>query len=92
MAGSILAFALCPAAAPVVPPEVAANRVAFMMALLDPQAAAPATLQQHQLAAAPAGQPQQLPGGAPPPSAPVHQRGTSAVAQPAAQQPSESLI
>ncbi|WIA30978.1 hypothetical protein OEZ86_001026 [Tetradesmus obliquus] len=80
-----------------VPPEVAANRVAFMMALLDPQAAAPATMQQQQqrqqqLAAAPAGQPQQLPWGVPAPSAPVHQRGTSAVAQSAAQQPSESLI
>jgi hypothetical protein len=63
-----------------------------MMALLDPQAAAPANMRQQQLAAAPAGQPQQLPWGVPPPAAPVRQRGTSAVVKQAAQQPSESLI
>jgi hypothetical protein len=68
-----------------VAPEVAANRVAFMMALLDPQAAAPGSSQQP--AAAPAGQPQLQA-----PSAPAHQRGTSAVVQPAAQHPSESSI
>eukprot|EP00879_Flechtneria_rotunda_P006251 GHRR01006570.1.p6 GENE.GHRR01006570.1~~GHRR01006570.1.p6 ORF type:complete len:102 (-),score=48.30 GHRR01006570.1:1021-1326(-) len=63
-----------------VPPELSANRVAFMMMLLDPEAAA----QRREVNAAA--------GDTVPPAAPVHQRGTSAVLQPLTQQPQESLI